>query len=151
MASDGPTARHRHRARQPSRPVQQSADTVAEPPIEQPETRSEPEIPESQEPAEPEQEASPQAPAVARKALTGTVAARLPAIRAWLVPRLPRLTVTVVAGWLLLFSFPPRNWWWGAVVAFALLAWQTWHHLPGNVQSATGARRGAILGQVTYA
>lgn len=34
--------------------------------------------------------------------------------------------------------------------AFALLAWQTWHRLPGNVQAATGAKRGAILGQVTY-
>jgi anhydro-N-acetylmuramic acid kinase len=35
--------------------------------------------------------------------------------------------------------------------AFALLAWQTWHHLPGNVPNATGASRPAILGQVTYA
>jgi anhydro-N-acetylmuramic acid kinase len=34
--------------------------------------------------------------------------------------------------------------------AFALLAWQTWHHLPGNLQRATGASRPAILGQVTY-
>ena len=35
--------------------------------------------------------------------------------------------------------------------AFALLAWQTWHRLPGNVPSATGAKRAVILGQVTYA
>ncbi len=35
--------------------------------------------------------------------------------------------------------------------AFALLAWQTWHRLPGNVPSATGATRPVILGQVTYA
>jgi anhydro-N-acetylmuramic acid kinase len=35
--------------------------------------------------------------------------------------------------------------------AFALLAWQTWHHRPGNLRSATGAARPAILGQVTYA
>lgn len=36
-------------------------------------------------------------------------------------------------------------------MAFALLAWQTWHRLPGNVPMATGAKRPAILGQVTYA
>ena len=71
---------------------------------------------------------TPKAPAPnrARKARTwaaAAVVARLTAVRAWLVPRLPRLVVTVVAGWLLLASFPPRNWWWGAVVAFALLAW----------------------------
>jgi anhydro-N-acetylmuramic acid kinase len=35
--------------------------------------------------------------------------------------------------------------------AFALLAWQTWHRLPGNLPSATGARRNVVLGQVTYA
>ncbi len=35
--------------------------------------------------------------------------------------------------------------------AFALLAWQTWHRLPGNVPSATGARRAVVLGQVTFA
>ncbi len=35
--------------------------------------------------------------------------------------------------------------------AFALLAWQTWHHRPGNVPAATGAARAVILGQVTYA
>ncbi len=35
-------------------------------------------------------------------------------------------------------------------VAFALLAWQTWHRRPGNVPSATGAAQPAILGQVTY-
>jgi anhydro-N-acetylmuramic acid kinase len=34
--------------------------------------------------------------------------------------------------------------------AFALLAWMTWHRLPGNVPAATGAKRAAVLGQVTY-
>jgi anhydro-N-acetylmuramic acid kinase len=36
-------------------------------------------------------------------------------------------------------------------VAFALLAWHTWHRLPGNVPAATGAKRAVVLGQVTYA
>jgi anhydro-N-acetylmuramic acid kinase len=35
-------------------------------------------------------------------------------------------------------------------VAFALLAWQTWHGMPGNVPTATGASRPAILGEILY-
>lgn len=35
--------------------------------------------------------------------------------------------------------------------AFALMAWMTWHYLPGNMPSATGARRPVILGQFSYA
>jgi anhydro-N-acetylmuramic acid kinase len=34
-------------------------------------------------------------------------------------------------------------------VAFALLAWLTWFDLPGNVPSATGARRPVVLGKIT--
>ena len=36
-------------------------------------------------------------------------------------------------------------------VAFALMAWLTWHHLPANVPGATGAKRPVILGQISYA
>ena len=36
-------------------------------------------------------------------------------------------------------------------VAFALLAYQTWRRLPSSIPSATGARRPAILGKVSYA
>lgn len=36
-------------------------------------------------------------------------------------------------------------------VAFAILAYETWHRRPSNVPSATGAKRAAILGKVTYA
>jgi anhydro-N-acetylmuramic acid kinase len=36
-------------------------------------------------------------------------------------------------------------------VAFALLAYQTWHRQPGNIPSATGAKRPAVLGKISYA
>jgi anhydro-N-acetylmuramic acid kinase len=35
--------------------------------------------------------------------------------------------------------------------AFALLAYQTWHRLPSNIPSATGAKKPAILGKISYA
>ena len=35
-------------------------------------------------------------------------------------------------------------------VAFAVLAYQTWHKQPGNIPSATGAKRPAVLGKVSY-
>lgn len=34
-------------------------------------------------------------------------------------------------------------------VAFAVLAYETWHRRPANVPSATGARRGIVLGKIT--
>lgn len=36
-------------------------------------------------------------------------------------------------------------------MAFALLAWQTWHGFPGNLPAATGAHRPVVLGKITYA
>jgi len=35
-------------------------------------------------------------------------------------------------------------------VAFALLAWQTWHGQAGNVPAATGANRPVVLGEICY-
>src|SRR5262249_23005305 len=35
-------------------------------------------------------------------------------------------------------------------VAFAVLAYQTWRRRPGNIPSATGARRPAVLGKISY-
>jgi anhydro-N-acetylmuramic acid kinase len=35
-------------------------------------------------------------------------------------------------------------------LAFAVLAYQTWHQQPGNIPSATGAKRPAVLGKVCY-
>lgn len=36
-------------------------------------------------------------------------------------------------------------------IAFAVLAYQTWHRQPANVLSATGAARSVILGKISYA
>jgi anhydro-N-acetylmuramic acid kinase len=35
-------------------------------------------------------------------------------------------------------------------LAFALLAYQTWHQQPGNVPAATGASKPAVLGKISY-
>jgi anhydro-N-acetylmuramic acid kinase len=35
-------------------------------------------------------------------------------------------------------------------VAFALLAYETWHRRPSNVVSATGAKHAAVLGKLSY-
>ncbi|PYX91963.1 MAG: anhydro-N-acetylmuramic acid kinase [Acidobacteria bacterium] len=35
-------------------------------------------------------------------------------------------------------------------IAFALLAYQTWQRQPGNIPSATGAKRAAVLGKISF-
>ena len=35
-------------------------------------------------------------------------------------------------------------------VAFALLAWLSWHGLAGNVPAATGARGARVLGKISW-
>jgi anhydro-N-acetylmuramic acid kinase len=35
--------------------------------------------------------------------------------------------------------------------AFAVLAYESWHRRPSNMPSATGAKRPAILGKISYA
>jgi anhydro-N-acetylmuramic acid kinase len=35
-------------------------------------------------------------------------------------------------------------------IAFAILAFESWHHRPGNLPSATGARQAVTLGKISY-
>jgi apolipoprotein N-acyltransferase len=88
--------------------------------------------------------------AAARQALAGLVAAaiaRWPAVRAAMLPRLPRLVVTIVGGLLLCASFPSLSWWWAAVVAAALLAWVLKH--PATTP-AGGLGYGFLFGLAFY-
>ena len=45
---------------------------------------------------------------------------RVPQAGRWLRPRLTRLSATVVGGLLLCASYPRFNWWWAAILAFAV-------------------------------
>ncbi len=62
-------------------------------------------------------------------------------------PRLPRLAVSVLAGYLLCLSFPPAGWWWLAVVALALLSGVL--TAPG-VSPAGGFGYGLVFGLAFY-
>ena len=55
--------------------------------------------------------------------LAGQLRIRLPQLGRWLRPRLTRLGAAIVAGLLLCSSYPQFNWWWAAIIAFAVLAW----------------------------
>ncbi len=88
--------------------------------------------------------------AITRRALAGlgaAVIARLPAVRAALQPRLPRLVLAVAGGLLLGASFPSLNWWWAAVAAAALLAWVLTH--PATTP-AGGLGYGFLFGLAFY-
>lgn len=117
-----------------------------------PESPADPEIELSAEPAE-----GPDAPsaaawlgAAARRRLVklgAWVAAQLPTTRTAVRTRLTRLVVSIVAGLLLYASFPPRNCWWAAVVALALLAWVLTHRATTPVG---GLGYGLLFGLVFY-
>lgn len=65
-----------------------------------------------------------------------------PLIMSHLAALLPRTRVTTTAAW----GIPVMA---KEAVAFAMLARQTWLRKPGNLPSATGARRAVVLGQIT--
>jgi anhydro-N-acetylmuramic acid kinase len=67
---------------------------------------------------------------------------RNPMIMAHLAALLPRTRATTTAEW----GIPVMA---KEAVAFAMLARQTWLRQPGNLPSATGARRPVVLGQIT--
>ncbi|KLO41696.1 acyltransferase [Mycobacterium nebraskense] len=88
--------------------------------------------------------------ALGRRVVAGLGAAalaRLPAVRAAMLPRLTRLVCAVAGGVLLFTSFPSLNWWWGAVVAAALLAWVLKH--PATTP-AGGLGYGFLFGLAFY-
>ncbi|MFN9085562.1 MAG: anhydro-N-acetylmuramic acid kinase, partial [Acidobacteriota bacterium] len=65
-----------------------------------------------------------------------------PMLMAQLAALLPGTRVTTTAEW----GIPVMA---KEAVAFAMLARQTWLRKPGNLPSATGARRPVVLGQIT--
>ncbi len=73
--------------------------------------------------------------------------ARTPAAWARLRPRLVRLAVVLSGGLLLYASFSSLNWWWAAVIAFALLTWVLRH--PATTP-AGGLGYGFLFGLAFY-
>ncbi|HSJ89613.1 MAG TPA: anhydro-N-acetylmuramic acid kinase, partial [Anaerolineales bacterium] len=69
--------------------------------------------------------------------------ARNPALMAMLAERLwpARLTTSEEFG----LSIEAKE-----AIAFAVLAYQTWHRRPGNIPAATGASHAVVLGSITY-
>ncbi|MCV7260717.1 apolipoprotein N-acyltransferase [Mycobacterium shimoidei] len=71
----------------------------------------------------------------------------LPKTAKALRPRATRLGATIASGLLLCASFPPTDWWWAAVVAFALLAWVLTR---AATRPVGGFGYGFLLGLVFY-
>ena len=69
--------------------------------------------------------------------------AKNPTLLAMLQARLPALRVRTTTE----FGLPAEA---KEAVAFAVLAYHTWHRLPSNIPAATGAKRSAILGKISY-
>ncbi|OBG56155.1 apolipoprotein N-acyltransferase [Mycobacterium sp. E735] len=80
-------------------------------------------------------------------ALGAGTLARLPGVRAAMLPRLTRLPCAIGGGVLLFTSFPSLNWWWAAVVAASLLAWVLKH--PATTP-AGGLGYGFLFGLAFY-
>lgn len=109
--------------------------------------------PKSLEPEAPDDQGPPAGPSRADRLAAATrrtaagLGARLPAVRAALVPRLPRLAPAIAGGLLLCASFPPLNWWWAAVLAAALLGWVLTHRA---TTAAGGLGYGFLFGLALY-
>lgn len=65
------------------------------------------------------------------------------ALMKMLAEQLPELSIKTTDD----FGLPSES---KEAVAFAVLAYQTWQRLPGNLPAATGAERAAVLGKISY-
>jgi anhydro-N-acetylmuramic acid kinase len=70
---------------------------------------------------------------------------RNPTLMAWLAKEMRELSIRLRSSDE--FGIPSEA---KEAVAFAVLAFETWHRRPSNVPSATGAKRPAVLGKVSY-
>ena len=70
---------------------------------------------------------------------------RNPTLMAWLANEMRELDITLRLSDE--FGIPSEA---KEAVAFAVLAFETWNRRPSNVPSATGARRAAVLGKISY-
>lgn len=104
------------------RRAQRAAATEPEPEPQAPASAPEPEQTGAAAP-EDDPSGSPTAPARLARAARGG----LPVLWAALRPRLTRLAVSALAGWLMYASFPRMSWWWAAIVSIALLSWVLTH------------------------